>query len=171
MHPAAFDWFERHATSQKVDVLDIGGRNINGSVRPLYPFGTYTVLDIMAGPGVDIVADASTWTTDARYDVVVCAEVFEHTADWRGIVETAFEVLRPGGRFIASAAGPGRAPHSAVDGAWRLLPGEYYGNVEPGELKDALSAAGFVDVEVDQQFRPCDVRAVAVKGDGMEVYR
>jgi SAM-dependent methyltransferase len=169
MHPAAYQWFAAHAPTDKVSVLDIGGRNINGTVRDLFT-GPYTVLDVMPGPDVDIVADAATWTTDHRYDVVVCAEVFEHTPDWRGIIETAHEVLRPGGRFIASAAGPDRAPHSAHDGGG-LRPGEYYANIQPGELKDALQAAGFDDGVIDQQFQTCDVRAAATKGDGMEVYQ
>lgn len=164
MHGAAYAWFSRHAPiDHPVSVLDIGGRNINGSVRPLY-HGLYTVLDILPGPDVDIVADAATWTTDIRYDVVVCAEVFEHTADWRGIIETAHEVLRPGGRFITSAAGPGRAPHSAHDGGY-IRPGEHYANITPAELKEALHAAGFVDVEVDEQVNTCDVRSAATKDE------
>ena len=172
MHPEAMAWIATHAgTAEIVDVLDLGGRDINGSPRILFPnAATYTVLDIMPGPGVEIVANAAEWRTDQRYDVVVSAEVFEHTAEWREIVATAYEVLRPGGRFVATMAGPGRPVHSAVDGSGQLYDGEHYGNVEPADLKDALIAAGFVDFEVDQQVSPCDVRAVARKGDGMEVY-
>jgi hypothetical protein len=36
-------------------VLDIGSLDINGSVRPLFRGGTYTGIDVAAGPGVDIV--------------------------------------------------------------------------------------------------------------------
>jgi SAM-dependent methyltransferase len=163
MHNEAYAWVAAHATTDPVTVLDIGGRNINGTVRPAFPAARFTILDIAPGDGVDIVANAAEWTPDQSYDVVTCSEVFEHTPDWRGIVETAYAALRPGGRFIATMAGPGRPPHSAVDGGWWLHPGEHYANIEPAELKDALVAAGFVDVEVDQQFSPCDVRAVATR--------
>lgn len=164
MHDEAYAWVRAHALDGQLDVLDIGGRNINGSVRDLFPDATYTAMDIRPGDGVDIVADAATWHPgDRLWDVVVCTEVFEHTTDWKLICVTAFTSLRPDGRFIATMAGPGRPEHSAVDGGWRLHPGEYYGNVEPGDLRAVLEACGFTEIEVDQQFGPCDVRCVAVK--------
>lgn len=165
MHPEAYAWVQAHATTRPVAVLDIGGRNINGTVRPLFPTAQFTVLDVMAGDGVDVVADAATWEPDRGYRVVTCCEVFEHTPDWRGIVETAFEALDPGGLFIATMAGPGRAPHSAHDGG-TVRDGEYYGNVEAAELKEALSAAGFVGITIDEHFGACDVRALATRPDG-----
>ena len=80
MHPEAYEWVRPHATSEPVEVLDIGGRNINGTSRDHFPHATrFTVIDIAEGPGVDVVADAATWTPDRSYDVVVCTEVFEHT--------------------------------------------------------------------------------------------
>lgn len=166
MHTEAFAWVQRHATTEPVKVLDIGGRNINGSVRDLFPNATvYTALDIRVGDGVDVVADAATWTPDREYDVVVSCEVFEHTGSWPQICATAFKACAPGGVFIATMAGPGRPAHSAVDGGWELHPGEYYGNVDPGRLERELKTCGFLDITVDQQFSPADVRAVAVKPD------
>lgn len=164
MHPEAHAWVAKHATTDAVSVLDIGGRNINGTVRDLFPNATsYTALDIRPGDGVDIVADASAWTTTDAWDVVVCCEVFEHTPVWREICETAFNALRPGGRFIATMAGPGRPIHSGVDGGPTLWPDEYYGNVAMHDLNARLKECGFVDVTVDQQFSPADVRAVATR--------
>lgn len=164
MHNEAYAWVRDHATADPVTVLDIGGRNINGSVRDQFPNAAYTAMDIRPGDGVDIVADAATWhPCGESWDVVVCTEVFEHTADWKLICLTAFTSLREGGQFIATMAGPGRPEHSAVDGGWQLHPGEYYGNVEPGDLQAALEACGFTDIQVDQQYSPCDVRCVAVK--------
>jgi SAM-dependent methyltransferase len=161
MHQQAHEWVSRHATADAVRVLDVGGRNINGTVRDLFPGAEYTVLDIRDDVGVDVVADAATWRTKRRFDVVVCAEVFEHTPVWRDICGTAFTVLAAGGRFIATMAGPGRAVHSALDGGPSLHPDEHYGNVEPDELADVLAACGFVDVDVDQLGE--DVRCAAVK--------
>lgn len=163
MHAEAHEWVTLYRVEEPVRVLDIGGRNINGTVRGLFPHADYTSLDIAPGDGVDIVADASTWTPDREYDVVVCTEVFEHTEAWPQIVDTAYAALRPGGLFVATMAGPGRASHSAVDGSWQLYPGEYYGNVEPDDLRTALDKAGFVDITVDQQTRPADVRCAATR--------
>lgn len=162
MHPQAYDWVRRHATGDAVSVLDVGGRNINGSVRDLFPGAEpYVALDELPGDGVDIVADASTWTPDRQFDVVVCTEVFEHTASWRQICKVIHGALKPGGLAVLTMAGPGRPPHSAIDGGWQLHPGEHYANVAPGELRAGLEAAGFCDITVDYQPNPADTRAVA----------
>jgi SAM-dependent methyltransferase len=152
----------RYRTDEPVVVLDIGGRNINGSTRGLFPRADYTSLDIVPGDGIDIVADAAIWVPDREYDLVVCTEVFEHTSAWPQIVATAFTALRPGGQFIATMAGPGRMPHSAFDGG-PLQPGEYYANVEAGSLRQVLDNAGFADPVVDYLHASADTRCAATR--------
>jgi SAM-dependent methyltransferase len=154
MHPQAYDFVAAHAhPAPGLKVLDIGGQDMNGTVRPLFPGAEYVCLDLVDGPGVDIVADATQWhpgwPPDEGFDVVVCCEVFEHTPDWRKIIRTAFEALRPGGRFIATMAGPGRPQHSGRRAALAIDPDEYYENVVPVCLLDAVEGAGFVDVVMD----------------------
>lgn len=165
MHTEAYTWVKEHAPSNATTVLDLGGRDVNGTVRDLFPVAeVYTVLDAMPGHNVDIVADASVWTPQRSYDVVVCCEVFEHTPVWREICTTAYLALTPGGTFIATMGGPGRAPHSAVDGGHILQPGEHYGNVDPDDLHRQLTVIGFEGITVDQQHHPmADVRAVATR--------
>jgi SAM-dependent methyltransferase len=164
MHDQALTWIAKHATTDPVSVLDLGGRDINGSPRELWPnAASYTVLDIAPGPNVDIVADASTWQPGGRrWDVCCAAELFEHTDLWPAICATAWRALRPGGRFIITTAAPGRPPHSGRDGGV-LQFGEYYANVNPEELRVALEDAGFAEIEIDVQPSPADVRAVATK--------
>lgn len=164
MHSEAMAWVAEHATTDRVTVLDVGGRYVNGSPRPLFPNAVvYRVLDIADGPDVDVVADAAAWTPDREYDVVVCCETFEHAAEWPRIALAAHKALRPGGRFIATMAGPGRAVHSGVDGGPWLHRGEHYANVAPEALDRALREAGFVQIVIDYQLAPCDVRCVAAK--------
>jgi SAM-dependent methyltransferase len=168
MHEQAMEWIAKHATSGPVSVLDIGGRDVNGSPRHLFPAATrYTVLDALPGEqvtDVDVIADAATWNPSGQqWDVVVCAEVLEHAAQWRAILRTAFAACAPGGRLIVTTAAPGRPPHSAVDGMLPLQPGEHYANIRPASLLQALLAAGWKDVVVDTQEFPADVRATAVK--------
>jgi SAM-dependent methyltransferase len=164
MHAEALEWVGRYATTEPVAVLDLGGRNVNGSPRHLFPAADpYVSLDIEPGRDVQVVADAATWKPDRAYDVVVCTEVFEHTFVWPQICVTAYSALRPGGRLIATMAGPGRLPHSAFDGGPHLYAGEHYGNVEPLFLNSVLKVAGFTDVVVDQLLTAGDVRATAVR--------
>jgi SAM-dependent methyltransferase len=164
MHTEAWEWIASHATDEPVRVLDIGGRNVNGSPRDLFPNATrYTVLDILDDDGVDIVADAATWNPHGRrWDVTIAAETFEHTDKWPEICMTAFRALRPGGQFLVTTAAPGRPAHSAIDGQ-ELRDGEYYGNVNPDDLQYVLELVGFTDVLVEVKHTTLDVRARARK--------
>jgi SAM-dependent methyltransferase len=161
MHPEALEWVSRFRSDAPVQVLDLGGRYINGTPRVMFPHAEYLVLDIEDGSLVDIVADAATWDPGhLLFDVVICCEVCEHTPVWRAILGTACLALRPGGRLIVTTAGPGRPEHSGHDGM-ALWPDEYYQNIDPADLWDALEAAGFRQVTVDQQ--GTDVRAIATR--------
>ena len=137
--------------STSARVLEIGSLDINGSVRPLFTNtisdgGSFFGIDVQEGPGVDLVADASMYKSDVQYDVIVCAEVFEHTVVWPKIIKNSHSLLVPGGMFIATMAGEGRAPHSAIDEnpirSW-----EYYKNVTKLDLEKHLAI--FSDFKVD----------------------
>lgn len=141
-------------------VVEIGGKNINGTIRSL--FGEpYVSVDIRPGPGVDVVADGATYRPPQTAGAVVCCEVFEHTDAAEAICRNAAAMLRPGGLFIVTAAGEGRAPHSAVDGG--LLPaGEFYRNVTEADLLEWLRPFAHVDIRTNP--REGDIYAVASKG-------
>lgn len=160
MHAEALSYVEQFATDDDIRVIEVGSRDINGSPRPLFPNAQYLGIDVEPGRGVDVVADGTTWgPTGKKPDVVVCCEVFEHTPDWLQIIHNAHVMLKVGGRFIVTAAGPSRTPHSAVDGG-ALRDGEFYENIDPDELDKALTAL-FTDVEVVE--RGGDVYATGVK--------
>lgn len=163
MHQQALAYIAAHLPAEVGSVLEFGSRNINGTVRTLVPAASrYVGVDISDGAGVDIMADASTVKVPGKFDVVVCAEVFEHAPDSEcvGMIDNAFAHLRRHGRFIATMAGEGRAPHSARDGA-ELQADEFYRNVADTQLKEWLSDAGFADVTIDQ-LGP-DLRCTAIK--------
>lgn len=160
MHAEALVWVAAFAREcgDPARVLDLGGRNVNGSPRAFFPSAEYVTVDIL--PGADITADAASWVPDQEYDVVVSTETFEHAEAWRGIVRTAYEAARRGGFFIATCAGPGRAPHSGVDGE-QVREWEHYGNVSAAELAAALTDAGWEILACEE--RGEDTRAFAVK--------
>lgn len=161
MHPEAYEFVKYHVG--QLSVLEMGSYDVNGSIRPLFPFFDYTGLDRVPGPGVDVVGDAGTWYSPKAFDVVVCCEVLEHAENWRAIIENAHRLLRPGGRFIGTAAGPGRAAHTCGGAAMPDPPTEYYGNICPVELRNQLTPL-FVDILVEH--RLCDVRWCCRKSIG-----
>jgi SAM-dependent methyltransferase len=159
MHAAVAEWVSIHAPEHPGDVVDVGGRDINGTVRSIFGHAqSYLSVDPVDGPGVDVALPFEEW--DGEADTVLCCEVAEHVERWDLIVCHAFDVLRPGGTFIFTAAGPGRGRHSAIDEA-PIRPWEHYENVDPDVLCNVLTAAGFSGVVVD--VAGTDVRAVAVK--------
>jgi SAM-dependent methyltransferase len=162
MHVEAHDWVARYATDAALEAVEFGARDINGSIQPLFPNAHWTGVDIADGPGVDVVADASTYAHPVPVDLVVCCEVFEHTAAWPDIVENTFRILGSGGKAIFTAAGRGRPSHSAVDGL-ALRDWEHYANVSERDLLEAMQSSGFTDIAVHWLENPGDVRAYGRK--------
>jgi len=160
MHTAARLYVAQFATAEPLDVIELGSLNINGGVRDLFPSANYVGVDVVRGPGVDVVGDAATWKPTSKADIVICCEVFEHTRLWPKILTNIAAILKPGGRAILTMAGPGRAPHSAKDGG-HLRRGEFYRNIEPDALESGCIDAGLLDVKVDQFGE--DVRGTGVR--------
>jgi SAM-dependent methyltransferase len=169
MHPEARDGLARQLAASGLDLsapwrmLDLGGRDINGSVRDLLPAAKWTGLDIAAGPGVDLVHDATTPWPDGfdRFDLVVCTEVLEHVERWPAVLRTASQALEPGGPEVlfVTCASTGRRPHGA-SGEMDPPPGEWYANVPPELLKAHLLNA-FERVAVEYRANPGDAYAWA----------
>lgn len=163
MHVDAWRYLARaSAALRPMSILELGSRDVNGSPRQMFPGVRYVGVDIADGPGVDIVADASTWQPTRTFDLVISMEVFEHTDVWPQILHTAFAALKPGGTVIVTAAGPERAPHSAVDGA-ELRAGEFYENVDPDRLGEVMCDVGFETIDVETNPAAGDVYATGVK--------
>lgn len=168
MHREVLDWVGQFRTDEDLSVLDIGGRDLNGTTRSLFPNANpYHVLDLRPGPNVDFVGDASSWVTMRTYDLVLITEVFEHTPAWPAILRTAWSALRPGGWLIFTCAGPGRPAHSGIEAVMGLIGNEHYANVSPGEITAELAVQGWAEIEAHLQ--GTDTRGKAIKPEGSDV--
>lgn len=165
MHQEAYDGFARMLAMTGIDpnsqlrVLDVGGADVNGSVRAQLPNAEFTGLDIAPAPGVQIVADAAdpeTWSNMELFDMVIATELFEHTASWAEIIANMSTALHPMGHqtLIATCASLGRTPHGAR-GEYGVPAGEYYGNVHYEDLRSALQT-WFLEVHVEYNPYPGD---------------
>jgi SAM-dependent methyltransferase len=150
VHDAAYQYVARQVErfGPFGRVVEIGSRNINGSVRPLFGDAEYVGVDRMEGPGVDVVADITQWFGRGRYDCVVCAGVLEHVDNPDALVGAAGRLVAKRGCFILTCAGPGWAPHSQVDGG-QVQPWEHYENIDPGDMARWMRHARFHDIAVD----------------------
>lgn len=143
-------------------IYEIGSRNINGSVRPLFADAHYLGIDCADGPGVDVVADGATYTPPMRPQTILCCEVLEHTAAADAIVRQAAAVLAPGGLLLLTTAAEARAPHSAVDGG-PLRDGEYYRNLTGTDLEQWTRDAGLEPLRIALGRDGADVYVIARK--------
>jgi hypothetical protein len=143
MHRQAFDFIAARARElgRVGFVLEIGARNINGTIKNCFDAERYVGLDVMPGPGVDVVASGADYVPETPPDVIVCCEVLEHTEEAAAICRRSIENLMPGGVLLLTMAGTGRAAHSAIDGC-DLRPGEFYRNVSGADLQEWLADAG-----------------------------
>lgn len=168
MHDEAYAAVERIAAAygllrrKNLAVLDIGGRNINGTVKDLFATNVWVALDAVKADGVDIVADARTWEPDRFYDLVVCTEVLEHVHGWPAILATAANALTDDGVLIVTCASDRRPPHGAAGGPWPE-PGEHYRNVQPAELAAALADVFPGNFGLEYSHPPGDLYAWARK--------
>lgn len=163
MHTGAFQWVEQHVLMlpKRTSVLEIGSKNINGSIRSVFGRIPYWGIDWQDGPDVDEVADGGKWRSDRKFDTVICMECLEHAPNGKEICQTAFEQLTPGGVFITTSAGIGRPPHSAVDGGLQLRGGEWYCNIQRSDLEEWLQP--FMLNLIDDRCHPCDIYSLSVK--------
>jgi hypothetical protein len=144
MHYQAYDFTERMLPKlgEIEHVLEVGSRNVNGSVRPLFANATsYTGIDILDGPGVDVVVTGYGYEPAHKPSVVVCCEVLEHTEQALAIVRNAAAILKLGGRLLVTCATDPRMPHSGIHGG-PLEQGEFYRNVPPDILVGWVEQAG-----------------------------
>ncbi len=166
MHPAAYSWIESHVPLLRerypyARILEVGSLEVNGEIRPLFPWAKeYTGLDQVAGPGVDIVADATKWDYPAsEFDIVISTEMFEHCREWWMVIAGARKTLKPGGALLVTCAGPDRRQHGQ-HGAPDPAEGEWYENIVPDDLL-LLLWQKWHDVTVN--VLAADVRCLAFK--------
>lgn len=123
MHQSVMDWVgakvEELGLADASPVLEVGSRNVNGSVREFFR-GLYLGVDLRDGPGVDFVWDIErgpTWV--ATYPVVVCTEMLEHTPHPHRAVQVMADSLRPGGSLLLTTRGIHFDHHDPPD-YWRF---------------------------------------------------
>jgi SAM-dependent methyltransferase len=169
MHPEAMDGLDRKMKDVGLDrerrwrALDLGGRDINGSIRHLLPNAQWSGVDIEPGPGVDLVYDCTQpWPdTMPKFEVIVCTEVLEHVENWRALVRTCSQALEPDGYLFITCASTGRRPHGASGAMWPA-PGEWYRNVSPAELSEVLGEL-FPSMGIEFRPNPGDLYAYATR--------
>lgn len=145
------------------DVLDCGSLNVNGTNRYLLTNCSYTGIDVQKGNNVDVVSPVHEYYPWKKFDVVICTEMLEHDAYFSFSVERMYDLLKPGGLLIITAAGYGRAEHGTMEHSPALSPGTngYYCNISAEMLVDGLPLEDFTEWELS--YTTCDIRFWGIK--------
>lgn len=121
-------------------ILEVGSRNVNGSVRAVLESraAEYLGVDLFEGSGVDIVlhvAHLRDQFGDEKFDVVISTEMLEHCSNWQEALYQMSSVLRQGGLLIITTRSPGFELHDYPADYWRFSRGDFAEIFNPiGEL-------------------------------------
>lgn len=128
MHQSALlngqHFFEAYWKPEFKNILDIGSRNVNGTLRDVRPEGCgYLGIDLEAGPGVDLVLSDPHQLplAEQSFDIVVSTSCLEHDPMfWLTFLEMC-RILRDGGYIYINA--PSNGPyHGYPYDHWRFYP-------------------------------------------------
>lgn len=129
MMPSVIDFAKRVLSPDAVrgkSVIEVGSYDFNGSVRePIKRMGcaSYLGVDMVAGPGVDEVCDATKVVSrfgDQSFDVVLSTEMLEHARHWRSTVNNLKRVVKPGGTLLVTTRSRGFPYHGYPSDYWRF---------------------------------------------------
>jgi SAM-dependent methyltransferase len=98
-------------------VLEIGSCQVNqiGRLREIFSGCDYTGVDLVEGPGVDVVASGHDVDLPAEsFDVTISAECFEHNPFWRETFANMVRMTKPSGIVIMTCASIGRIEHGTT---------------------------------------------------------
>ena len=99
------DFNKEHGPFEKV--MDVGSRNINGSVKDgLTGYTEFIGVDMIEGKDVDIVIDAHDLDTlhyENYFDLVTCCETIEHDVNFWTTVRHIRSIVKPGGWMLFTA--------------------------------------------------------------------
>jgi len=132
-------------------VLEVGAYDVNGSIGDLVRKGgaaNYVGVDIVPGPGVDVLCDVQDLATrfgKDSFDVVVTTEMMEHVPDWRSAMANMKAVLRPGGTLLLTTRSRGCAFHG--------YPGDYW-RYEPEDMREIFGDMQIEALERDRSGTP-----------------
>lgn len=167
---------------KNVKVLDIGSFDVNGNEEFLFENCEFYGLDLMEGPGVDIVCSAHEYDApDSTYDTIISCECWEHNPVYKESIQNAVRLLKSNGLFLFTCATTGRPVHGVKSlekycsnkyDNWKTMPNvakekwdnEYYKNLTELDIKECLDFDSiFSNYEFKVEPNHCDLYFWGIK--------
>jgi SAM-dependent methyltransferase len=168
---------ENHNFKSK-KVLEIGSYDVNGSVRQFFPYSDYIGVDLIKGPGVDLICEGDKISHDDNiYDIAISCECFEHNPAWAETFKNMYRMTKDGGLVIFTCATAGRSEHGTTRTSPNNSPGtqainwDYYNNLTENDFNEKFSLHELFNEHfflVNQS--SCDLYFFGIKGRGNSVF-
>lgn len=106
-------------------ILEIGSYDLNGSLRPViesWKPNKYVGIDIVDGPGVDIICRAEDVLDKfgkESFDIVISTELIEHVRGWRKVISNIKNICRPNGIILITTRSKDFNYHAHPHDYWR----------------------------------------------------
>lgn len=98
---------EKRFNKEGMDILEVGSREVDGSIRSLFTKANYIGFDLYAGANVDVIGDAHKlsdyFKENQKFDLIVSLYVFEHLAMPWVVAGEIMKMLKPGGSVFVIA--------------------------------------------------------------------
>lgn len=148
---------------QNSKILEVGSYYVNGSVRPFFKDCDYIGIDIGNGPGVDIVSRIEHFQSPGLFDVVISTEMMEHSSSWNVDLQKMYDLLKPNGALIVTAAGPGRPEHGTTKSEPWSSPftNDYYCNITKEMILSVLHPDQFISFYLE--YLDTDIQLFGIK--------
>ena len=127
-----------------LNILDVGSLRVSKQsayvdLIPKDSKWSYQGIDLCEGPNVNVVAQYPTcypFPADT-FDVIICGQTLEHTANPVGLLLELRRILKPGGRMCIIAPSAGYEHHNPD--YWRIM---------PDGMEFLMETAGLIDIKV-----------------------
>lgn len=109
----------KHLLSGKV--LEVGSCNVNGGLRDIIDVSVG--VDMREGRGVDLVCPVENLLEHFKpgsFNACVSTDTLEHVENWKAFFRVTWELVRPGGWLVMTAAHQNKGRHDYPEDYWRF---------------------------------------------------
>jgi len=141
-------------------VLEVGSQDINGNNNYLFQNCDVLRIDLGEGRNVDLVCHGADLDHESEsYDSIISTEAFEHDSRFDETLKNIIRLLKSGGLFVFTCAGPSRREHGTTKHSRRASPhtNDFYQNRTEGEVRQIIN--------VDDIFKSYEFRSIREGAD------
>ena len=135
--------------SEKISIFELGSYDVNGSIRSIFDnTNKYTGLDLIDGPGVDVVYDGKNIQINEKFDLCISCECFEHNPNYFENFLKMIDLAKDDGIVVFTCASVGRDEHGTEESNISSSPGSmkkwnYYKNLKKSHFTKKVDLSKF----------------------------